>query len=510
MKDTYRVLDADVIIIGAGISGLVAAYALLQKEPTLSLLILEATDRIGGRAISKPLIVKNDEYHMYDIGGHWISAQQKGLIDFLAEFGMNIEFSSNQKGKVILDYDGKILKQTKQNPLAFLSIGAQLELARFVSKIEKLCKKMRLDPVLASTNMEKFISVNVKNKCVEALIDSIILKNFGLKSADLTVGFYIFFCTSSHGIANQLALFHDGLHEFWIKDGAHEICNKITFLLNLDPILKARVGQIKTTGCHNKVTTTRGSFYSYVIMAIPPSEMRKIRFLPPLSGHKLEALSGVSDGRLAQFVVTYTLPFWANLGYTGDVHVLNGHCSEKPIICCFDISTKDKAALMGYILRCEGDPKVAILKQLAFYFGNEALKPLQLTVEQWKSGSPMCCFKSFGKMSSVQESTERIFWAGAETSTEWYGSICGAIMAGNRAAREVIYDLRPASLTVDDMRFFQVDISAIKVRNRMFNSYYKKLLNPYNQISAVLLLILLMFVWHKRNLKNVSIKKLLL
>lgn len=33
---------ADVIIIGAGLSGMVAAYTLLEKEPALNILILEA------------------------------------------------------------------------------------------------------------------------------------------------------------------------------------------------------------------------------------------------------------------------------------------------------------------------------------------------------------------------------------------------------------------------------------------------------------------------------------
>ncbi|KYB24974.1 hypothetical protein TcasGA2_TC031445 [Tribolium castaneum] len=257
MIDTYHVLDADVIIIGAGISGLVAAYALLQKEPTLNLLILEATDRIGGRVISKPLIDKNNDYHMYDIGGHWINPQQKEIIELLAELNVNIEFSSNHFGKIIFDYDGKIFKESKPNAFAFLTVGAKLELARFVTKIENLCKKVRLDPDLAATSMEKFISLNIKHECVKALIEWIILKNFGLKTADLTLGFYVFFCTSSHGIANQL----DGLNEFWIKDGATWICNKIMFLANLEPIIKARVGQIKTTRRHSEVTTTRGTFY---------------------------------------------------------------------------------------------------------------------------------------------------------------------------------------------------------------------------------------------------------
>ncbi|EUA05723.1 flavin containing amine oxidoreductase family protein [Mycobacterium kansasii 824] len=38
----------DVVIVGAGISGLGAAYRLLQRNPGLSYTILERRERIGG------------------------------------------------------------------------------------------------------------------------------------------------------------------------------------------------------------------------------------------------------------------------------------------------------------------------------------------------------------------------------------------------------------------------------------------------------------------------------
>jgi monoamine oxidase len=40
----------DVAIVGAGLSGLYAAYRLLQQKPNLRIIVLEASDRIGGRA----------------------------------------------------------------------------------------------------------------------------------------------------------------------------------------------------------------------------------------------------------------------------------------------------------------------------------------------------------------------------------------------------------------------------------------------------------------------------
>lgn len=41
--------DFDVIIVGAGIAGLSAAYTLKKKASSLKILILEARNRVGGK-----------------------------------------------------------------------------------------------------------------------------------------------------------------------------------------------------------------------------------------------------------------------------------------------------------------------------------------------------------------------------------------------------------------------------------------------------------------------------
>ena len=69
-----------VIIIGAGPAGLTAAYDLLKKSKKYDVLVLEATDAIGG--ISKT--VKYKDYRM-DIGGHRFFSKSKEVVDFWNE-----------------------------------------------------------------------------------------------------------------------------------------------------------------------------------------------------------------------------------------------------------------------------------------------------------------------------------------------------------------------------------------------------------------------------------------
>jgi monoamine oxidase len=45
----------------------------------------------------------------------------------------------------------------------------------------------------------------------------------------------------------------------------------------------------------------------------------------------------------------------------------------------------------------------------------------------------------------------RIYWAGTETATQWCGYMDGAVQAGERAALEVLFELRPQIVTATDL-----------------------------------------------------------
>ncbi len=64
------VTEADVIIVGAGLSGLAAADHLLTHDESLRVLVLESNDRVGGRT----------KGHDEDLGGAWIAPNHKNLI----------------------------------------------------------------------------------------------------------------------------------------------------------------------------------------------------------------------------------------------------------------------------------------------------------------------------------------------------------------------------------------------------------------------------------------------
>ncbi|HTG35564.1 MAG TPA: FAD-dependent oxidoreductase [Thermoanaerobaculia bacterium] len=78
-KQLTNARTVDVVIVGAGLSGLIAARELKRAGKTV--LVLEARDRIGGRMYGK----KTAGGGYVDFGGQWVGATQYDMKDLVTE-----------------------------------------------------------------------------------------------------------------------------------------------------------------------------------------------------------------------------------------------------------------------------------------------------------------------------------------------------------------------------------------------------------------------------------------
>ncbi|MCZ4150725.1 putrescine oxidase, partial [Escherichia coli] len=93
-------LERDVVVIGAGPSGLTAAYELSKAGKSVA--VLEARDRVGGRTWTEQM-----DGATIEIGGQWISPDQTGLYSLINELGIET-FERYKAGKsVYLTEDGE-------------------------------------------------------------------------------------------------------------------------------------------------------------------------------------------------------------------------------------------------------------------------------------------------------------------------------------------------------------------------------------------------------------------
>jgi monoamine oxidase len=94
----------DVVVVGAGISGLQAAYDI--QKAGLSYIVLEARDRVGGKTLSvDPL----GEGKVVDLGAAWInSTNQSRMFAMTKEFGLKTVVQNTVGDVVMYDLDGSV------------------------------------------------------------------------------------------------------------------------------------------------------------------------------------------------------------------------------------------------------------------------------------------------------------------------------------------------------------------------------------------------------------------
>lgn len=92
----------NVIIIGAGLSGLQTALSLHQAG--LSILVIEARDRIGGKTLSRAF-----DGAVSDMGAAWInSTNQSKMFALAKKFELEIIEQNTQGDVVMHDLDGSV------------------------------------------------------------------------------------------------------------------------------------------------------------------------------------------------------------------------------------------------------------------------------------------------------------------------------------------------------------------------------------------------------------------
>lgn len=87
----------DLIVIGAGFSGLQAAYS--AQQAGLSVAVLEARDRVGGKIWSVPLASGRG---CADLGGAWINnSLQPRVWAYVQQFGLKV-VKQRLEGKAVM------------------------------------------------------------------------------------------------------------------------------------------------------------------------------------------------------------------------------------------------------------------------------------------------------------------------------------------------------------------------------------------------------------------------
>lgn len=414
----------DVVVAGAGLTGLAAARELASAG--LSIAVLEARDRVGGRVESRV----GPSGERFDTGGQFVCDDMPGIMALVRKLG------------------GTLLDMRRPGPpldVPALS-GADLE-ARVDALRERVAALDPDDPALAGRSVEDWLVASDIEPAVAEAFRSLVDSLWCLDPAEFPLW---------HMIENERRFTNEVTElQYCVGETMHTLAERMAAPLGAALRLETPVAAVERGGERLLVETATGPIDAgFVLLAMPPAMAARVRLDPPASPGLARALAVWKAGDVIKVMLRYPRPFWRERGLSGTVRWLE----PRGLFAC-DASRRDEHALVLFVgasmsrrLADRPDEEIAAWSAdtVAAAFGGGTPQPIDIHVRNW-CGDPW----SGGAYSDLirdaaardaqavlMEGAGRLRFASSELSPSFPGYMEGALVAGRLAARRIVSEAR--------------------------------------------------------------------
>jgi monoamine oxidase len=441
----------DVAVVGAGLAGLVAARDLLAAG--LSVLVLEARDRVGGRLLNHTL--KGGA--VVEVGGQWVGPTQDRVLALAEELGVGL-YPTYEEGEHFLAVNGAVKRYSgddfalPEDPLA--DVGETQQRLEEMASTVPLEEPWRAAQAAAwdAQTLDTWLVANANTEIGLGYWRTLVPALFSAEASEMSLLHFLFYCRSG-GTIDRLVATHGGAQESRLEGGSQHLASRLAEQLGDVVRLGSPVRAIRQDDRGVEVTYNGGVVEAgRAVVAIPPTLAGRIRYSPALPPLRDQLTQQVPMGYVIKVQIAYPEPFWRAEGLSGSVFSLD---DEVSVI--FDNSPPDLSCgvLLGFLegahARLAGrlppqERKELILSVFAKFFGSRAANSDEYVEKDWatEEWSRGCYGGRFGTGvwtgygEALREAVGRIHWAGTETAEIWNGYMDGAVRSGERAAHEVL------------------------------------------------------------------------
>nr|XP_044251575.1 uncharacterized protein LOC108065679 [Drosophila takahashii] len=436
--------ELDVLIVGAGLSGLASALKILSMESTLKVRIIEASGVLGGQ--------------LGQNGTRLVDGAQQDMLSFLTL----IQLSPRRRR-----YDNGRLRRCWDLDRGLTALPAKFELRRYIEMLDMRMSKFRSkrfkwvevnQSIISTLVYNLFNSLRERVSNMEQHICHHLFfnksRNFMLNLVEIVCGVpanevdydvFMSVCSSCGGLKMLIDFYFtypSSLYEISTQMLIENILEQMQFTAIM---LNCKALKLEHFKNYVQVTDDLGNRHTAqaVILAIPWNKVQKLNFEPRIPKGFLPPIvskSGQKSHRLiTQFQLRYGKSFWTELGYSGNF------LNSQPLMSGYESRA---STLSGYILHSPGDEDDEVLEEvidlLAKNFGEEMREPLE-------------CQCSTDELNVVLHKPQtkpwhRVIWSSSSATATSYRSLMGgAVQSGFRAAVNALFVVRPQVVSWKDM-----------------------------------------------------------
>ena len=458
-------ITRDVVIVGAGAAGLTAANEL--KKAGLSVAVLEARDRVGGRLWTDVI-----DGAMLEIGGQWISPDQTALIETVDELGLDT-FSRYREGdSVYVGPDGVAHRFTGE----MFPVAPETEeaIARVTEMLDAMVAEIDPDRPWAHPKAAEWDAVSWDAWLRQQTDDDEAVRNlaFATGSAMLTKPTHAISLLESLLMAASAGSYSHLVDADFILDkrvvgGLQQVPILLAERLGDDVFLSQAVRTLEwsddgvtvttapTTGVTGTATTGGAGLTvraRQAILALAPVLYDRISFVPALPRLQHQMHQHISMGFVIKVHAVYDRPFWREQGLSGtafspyelshEAYDNTNHGDERGTLVGF---VSDLNADGVFVLSAE-ERKERILESLSHYYGPEAKNPVvyfesDWGSEEWTRGAYAASFDLGGLSrygAHLREAIGPIHLACSDLAGAGYQHVDGAIRMGRLVASQIL------------------------------------------------------------------------
>lgn len=428
MQTDERIERADVVIVGAGFTGLSAAQTL--RETGLDVLILEARDRVGGRVESQVNVLGE----RIDTGGQSICEDMPQVMALVRRHGKTL---------VEAHLDGDF---TVQPPMPSSEAGRTF--AGSMALRDRMNATSPDDPAIAGLTVAAWLDRQPDPAPAKAAFRSMIEGLWCVAMDDLPLWYLI---SNDRRITNEVPE-----SQYWVAETMHALADDLAAPLAARLRLAAPVTRIERgpVGLRVIASNAEGQALTVearaVLVAVPPVMASRLDYSPALPAALTSALNAWHSGAVIKILLRYDRAFWRDDGLSGMVMWRDPHG-----LFAFDCSLDSRHAKLVFFVsgpralqwREAGADfvRTETLACLAAALGPEAAAPLDMTIRDWTDDRWSGGAYSDLIMDMTANDTEYVlragapplFFASSELSPSYPGYIEGAIVAGREGAAKV-------------------------------------------------------------------------